>query len=915
MSGGLGPDEAWAELTEADLRARFGPPTPELLEDLKEQLDRLAHRSPLRALHGARALVAYADGSCDPACRVIARLAFANVLLWADEVQAAGAAYDEAQLLAEAIGDEALAARCGIGKMGALLRLGRAKEALAVARRIEPVLRAKGHKLLLARATGQRATALRYLGETEAAAEAYAQAAELLRGIPEASLDLATVLHNLGLLLTRMGHSAEARAALQEAQEAARRARSALWEARVVAALAELDVIAGRYTRAFGAYERAAELYERAGVAATGAVYRLRALECWLYLGRFDRAFEEGRRLADALAARGFAAEAARARYFAALARRASGGWEEAEELLRRAVFELAAAQRYDWWAAALIELAALRVRRKALGEAGGLLEQAKALVVREPVLLARARLVESDLHLARQDMPSAARAAQQALRIGRTHRIPWLCALAHRRLAQASPRTLRHLLCGVGYAERLLGGLGADLRWSTYREFQGLFAEALRALCRAGRWEQAWEMSQRMKARGMAELVTHPPVQAATPEDEPLVAELRRLRDQHRALVQDGEKWEVLHDLEHRIQELQDRLWARSARYRDDAALVGFGRSVERPALDGKTALVEYVVDPYGLVAFVLTDEETAVFPNLASPQDLARLAGLFRLGLRSYAAGRVGPQAGLRQIHRVLEDLHALLLKPLEPALDRRPRLVIAPSGPLYGLPFHAFLDGGEPVWEKREVAYIPAGSLLPLLRRRRRSPGPAVLFADTNQGLIPHAEEEAEAVARLVGGSLVRSPNRETFVRRLRKAGMVHVAAHCVFRPESPLLSHISLADGPLYALDLLEVRCDAELVVLSGCSTGAAAVLPGDELVGFVRAWFRAGARTLVLSLWPVPDASTRLFMEAFYHEVKRGRCIPEALRAAALAVRATHPHPLHWAGFVTVGDPDLRFAPR
>ncbi len=914
MSAVWEPDRVWAEITEADLWGRFGPPTPELLEDLKGQLDHLAHRSPLLALHGARALVAYADGSCDPVCRVIARLAFANALLWTDEVQAAVAAYEEARLLAEAIGDEALAARCGIGKMGALLRLGRAKEALAIAGQIEPVLGARGNTLLLARTVGQRATALRYLAETEAAAKAYTQAAELLRGIPEASLDLATVLHNLGLLLTRMGRTAEARSALQEAQEAARRARSTLWEARVVAALAELDVITGRYTQAFVAYERAAELYEREGVETTGAVYRLRALECWLYLGRFDRAVEEGRRLADALAARGFAAEAARARYLAALAHRTSGRLVEAEELLRRATSELSVAQRYDWWAAALIELAALRVRRGALGEAGVLLEQAKTLAAQEPVLLARARLVESDLHLARQDLPSAAVAAREALRIGRMHRISWLCALAHRRLAQTSPHPLRHLLCGVGYAERLLGELGAELRWSTYREFQGLFAEALRALCRAGRWEQAWEMSQRMKARGMAELLAHP-VQAAAPEDEPLVAELRRLRDQYRALVQNGESWEVIRDLEHRIQELQDRLWARSARYRDDATLLGFGRGVERPALDAKTALVEYVVDPRGLVAFVLTDEGSAVFPDFASPQELVRLAGLFRLGLRSYAAGRVGEQAGLRQIHRVLEDLYTLLLKPLEPVLGQRPCLVVAPSGPLYGLPFHAFLQGAEPVWEKREVAYIPAGSLLPLLRRRKRRCGPAVLFADTNRGLIPHAEEEAEAIALLVGGSLVRSPNRETFVRRLRKAGMVHVAAHCVFRPTSPLLSHISLADGPLSVLDLLEVRCNAELVVLSGCSTGAATVLPGDELVGFVRAWFRAGARTLVLSLWPVPDASTRLLMEAFYHEVKRGRRIPEALRAAARAVRATHPHPLHWAGFVTVGDPDLRFAPR
>ena len=920
------PMQAWSEGEEVDLAASFGPPEPETVEQLKAALDALSHRAPALALRRAKDLVAYADRSERPGARVIARLARANALLWLDRLEEALAAYDEAQALAEAVGEGTLAARCGIGKMGTLLRLGRPREALALADAIEPTLAAAGDRILVARVRSQRATALTYLGDSEGAIRAYGEALVVLREISDASLDLAIALHNQALLLSRTGRREAAQQALEAAEEAARRSSSALWQARIAAAAAELDLLGGRYTRALVAYERTADLYEQAGAPSTAAAYRLRALECWLYLGQFERVTQQGQVLSERLRAGGFLAEVGRARYFTAVALRSRGRLEghptkscglrgdpleEAAALLEQALRDLEAAGRVTWWSAAAQELAALRLRQGDLAEAERLLLRAQAYA-QEPAHAGRARLVEADLHLARKDRFSASRAARAAHRLGRRYGLPWLLASAHRRLARSTPSPVRrrlHLLCGVRSAGRILSWIPADLRWSFFREVEDLFSECIVALAEASQPERAWRVAQQAKSRGMAELIARHQglrLRARAPEDVPLVDELNELLECARAKAMRAEPDPELHDLSSRVSDLLASLIVRNAEYGEDTALLGLSGEPQRLKLGSRTALVEYVIAGQEVLAFVLTQDEIRAVRGVASLPEIRRLTSLWALGLRAYAAGQLPEAAALRQADRVLSDLYEALLRPLWPGEIPYEHLIVSPCGALWALPFHAFLDRGVPLWEMMEVSYVPAGSMLPLLHRRsgtRR--GPVVAVAATG-GRVVHAVEEAERVARCMNGRCVREVTRAQFLDLLEGAGIVHVAAHCTFQPLAPLLSAIHLADGPLLALDLLDRLTQARLVVLSGCDTGVHGVLPGDELHGFARAWFHAGAATLVLSLWPVPDESTCRLMDAFYRHLARGSGVCASLRSSALEIRSTDPHPLHWAGFVVLG---------
>lgn len=101
-----------------------------------------------------------------------------------------------------------------------------------------------------------------------------------------------------------------------------------------------------------------------------------------------------------------------------------------------------------------------------------------------------------------------------------------------------------------------------------------------------------------------------------------------------------------------------------------------------------------------------------------------------------------------------------------------------------------------------------------------------------------------------------------------------------------------------------LDLL----DTEMVVLSACETGLGEVETGEGVFGLRRAFVLAGAKTLVMSLWKVPDKQTQELMEDFYRHILSGQSRSEALRSAQLAMKAKHSNPYYWGAFICQGNP-------
>ncbi|MFH1146747.1 MAG: tetratricopeptide repeat protein [Pseudomonadota bacterium] len=225
------------------------------------------------------------------------------------------------------------------------------------------------------------------------------------------------------------------------------------------------------------------------------------------------------------------------------------------------------------------------------------------------------------------------------------------------------------------------------------------------------------------------------------------------------------------------------------------------------------------------------------------------------------------------------------------------------------------------------------------------------------------LPGTKEEVEAIAALIGHSVSDTYTGETASESLlmqrRSPRILHLATHGFFlsdqdwssltdnksrgititaketpfakkpvRIENPFLrSGLALAganrslaqegvtEGILTAEKILGLDLrGTDLVVLSACETGVGDVKNGEGVYGLRRAFTQAGAKSLVMSLWEVPDRETKELMVSFYKNLQAGKMNrAEALRQAALQQRQTvksrygNDNPYYWGAFVFLGE--------
>ncbi|MCR4560557.1 MAG: CHAT domain-containing protein, partial [Bacteroidales bacterium] len=91
---------------------------------------------------------------------------------------------------------------------------------------------------------------------------------------------------------------------------------------------------------------------------------------------------------------------------------------------------------------------------------------------------------------------------------------------------------------------------------------------------------------------------------------------------------------------------------------------------------------------------------------------------------------------------------------------------------------------------------------------------------------------------------------------------------------------------------------------DLVVLSACQTGLGEVT-GEGVFGLQRGFKKAGAQTIIMSLWEVDDYATRLLMTEFFKGLTAGKTKREAFLSALDFVKAKNSDPKYWAAFVMV----------
>ena len=292
----------------------------------------------------------------------------------------------------------------------------------------------------------------------------------------------------------------------------------------------------------------------------------------------------------------------------------------------------------------------------------------------------------------------------------------------------------------------------------------------------------------------------------------------------------------------------------------------------------------------------------------------------------------------------------LYDLLIEPVRSLLPPSgARLTIIPHGSLQRLSFAALQNrAGRYLLEDYTLHYSPAAALLAFgatapgaAEDARRyllvadpalpPPGPG----DPTLKPLPGSRAEVRAIARLLptAGSTIllgAQAERDAVAGAMQGATVVHLATHGVTRDEDPLDSYLALGQAPgsagrgrVTARDLYRLDLRAELVVLGSCQSGGGPAT-GEGLSALVRAFFYAGARSIVASVWDVPDEASSRVLPGFYAGWLRGGSRAAALRRAQLQMLAElragkvkirtragelslPEHPALWAGFILLGE--------
>ena len=245
---------------------------------------------------------------------------------------------------------------------------------------------------------------------------------------------------------------------------------------------------------------------------------------------------------------------------------------------------------------------------------------------------------------------------------------------------------------------------------------------------------------------------------------------------------------------------------------------------------------------------------------------------------------------------------DLLAPILAVLPPSVER---LIFLPSGGLFLLPLHAIPlpnSGSLLICDRYEVSYAPSVEVLVNSCTRAARANGHDLCAVINPSADPQliftsiegvAISEIFARHRILQG---RAGTKEAIVFGVPGHAYVHFSCHGSYNWDNPPASHLVLADGHFTLAELQRGVVDlsaTRLVTLAACETGVTDVMKGsaDEYVGLPAGFMLAGVPCVVSSLWSVPDISTALLMERFYHNhLKGGMHFATALREAQLWVR-------------------------
>jgi CHAT domain-containing protein/exonuclease VII small subunit len=320
------------------------------------------------------------------------------------------------------------------------------------------------------------------------------------------------------------------------------------------------------------------------------------------------------------------------------------------------------------------------------------------------------------------------------------------------------------------------------------------------------------------------------------------------------------------------------------------------------------------------------------------------------------------------VNSLDEISRDLAQKLLAPLKERLPNYRRWIISPDGALALIPFETLILDRQPVIAKHEISYVQSLSVLALLKQREqdyqslkarktllamgapryhsseqppkdckraiRAPNIDLeTFKDYQRALkdlndkwcnLPGAKKELAAMKQQFPDATLyqEAEASEAKLQSLNAAKALTdyeylvFATHGYLSPQTPALSALVLdlldttdkADGYVTAAEWPGYDLKSDLMVLSACQTGVGKIMRGEGVMGLPYAFYVAGNKNTLMTLWNVADDSTAEFMSRFFKKLKNGKGHIDALTETKREFLQIEKYrlPVYWAAFVLYG---------
>ena len=351
--------------------------------------------------------------------------------------------------------------------------------------------------------------------------------------------------------------------------------------------------------------------------------------------------------------------------------------------------------------------------------------------------------------------------------------------------------------------------------------------------------------------------------------------------------------------------------------------------------ALGKDEALLEYLISDSVLFLFGLTREK-AVLERILLPVTFYESLSKLKSSLRT---------AKIEDFAGNSFEMYRFLIKPVYNLIKDKNHLVIIPDEVISLLPFECLIKDlpvGKAAmsWPRNhylihdfEISYALSASNWLQTPQQGTLHGtfggfaPVFNHSDDKYPELVYSDKEIKTIADILSRHTLKtrttshaSATEKAFKEQAGSLSVIHIATHSVIddkHPENsglifypyknPVNSGLS-EDGVLYHDEIVNLRLNADLVVLSACASGKGRITKTEGVLALTRAFEVAGASAILYAAWNISDRQTQVMMTEFYNHLTQGKSYAGALRAAKLKMIAQPATaiPYLWAGFMLLG---------